>query len=188
MTTSINVSNQECFAARAERIRKGLADSVNGPLRVASEVLAITSNWDVYKTEAGMSAAEWIRTLQHNVHSGYFEARSLAYKRLGAEARYWDHHAAVWLSQHPQCAENEENFRKVVAAVKAERNGNGSGAPPLSQRAVARVLASTLGTAPRAPRKHECAGCLERDATIGERNATIAALEEQLVTLRGVVQ
>lgn len=163
----------ESFQARTERIRKGLADSVTGPLRMAKEVLEIAKDWDSFKAEAGMSAPEWVRSLQHGKRMDYYERRARAVERIGALARKWDHEAAVWAVEHP-IAQDDLKLRALVRRVEEERVKNGPHSPPLCKAAVVRLSVEVWGTPARPPRVHVCKACTEKDAEIAALKAQLA--------------
>lgn len=175
MANAMDIKDQENFATRTERLRKGLADGATGPLRMAKEVLAVTAEWDTYKDEANVTAAQWIRSLRHGVDMRFFALRAVAAERIGADARRWDHEAAIWAVGQPQ-AQNDLALRTLVKRVAEERAKAGPVGPPLCKNAVRRIALEVWGAPAKKPKVIECSDC-------GEKAAEIAALKAQLAAV-----
>lgn len=108
--------------------KRALTDAATGPLRIASEIVAIAANWDEYKSDAGgLTVSAFLRReLGRGRDLAFFKRRAEAVEKLGDRTVVnWLHHeVAVWIVNNFQ--EDSKRIRAafIVAQETKRHNGN----------------------------------------------------------------
>lgn len=159
--------SKEPLEKRLGRWKQALKHAAVGPLVVASEVVALSEEWESYKQEAeGLSCTAWLRSkLGKGMGLAWFKDRHRAVQVLGESCRRTIHHKmAVWvMNQVPP-----EKLREVKEELMRGFLENGRN--PLTPRQGERRVKKIIGTK-ATPRV--CGRCLMLEAKLKENGINV---------------
>ena len=157
MSVALSIVN-ESLSDRAKRLRKALSDADTGPLVIAAEVVALSTEWPRYEAESGgKSVSHWLKkVLGPGKDLSYFAKRHEAVRILGeASPRTFHHEAALWAANNVVSGLKDAGRRVFLEKCFAAKRSNGHN--PVT-KAQAKRIAVECGFVQVASRK-TCPGC-----------------------------